>query len=364
MSPLDFNQKFYEDSFSREEFLRRLDVASNSSYIKISMIPFGCTHDPVDFLNQRYIGKKYIELIRDIGDEIKLYKLTHSIGSGTAQNVVSGKFFIFKYDDLSNVYVAITFENSNFYHKELKPLFNALFPDFIFNFIKSDSLKKLIQEFSDRNDITDIEIKRASQKLRYQDDQSMSAVTWPNMQLEDAFRFIHENNGWFKSLKFNAKRHDSIVTEVSIDRQGRTRTDRQFLLVYDSFVRPSARMLIDNYRLFSNRSRRITENFSPRPLSIDYSNDVFNDVSVNKTFINVVSKLEKASVSVLHGNPYLQLSITDYIDGSSFDVWVLQSDQIIIVPQLKGTVAAIKRLINHIFDTFAEGDINNYEIAV
>lgn len=196
MSPLDFNQRFYEGNFSREEFLRRLDVASNSSYIKISMIPFGCMRDPVQFLDQHYIGKKYIELIKDIGDEIKLYKLTHSIGSGTSQSVVTGKFFIFKYDDLSNVYVVITFENSSFYHKELKPLFNALFPDFLFNFIKSDSLKKLIQDFSDLNDITDIEIKRASQKLRYQDEQSMSAVTWPNMQLDDAFRFIHENNGW------------------------------------------------------------------------------------------------------------------------------------------------------------------------
>ena len=77
MSPLDFNQRFYEDSFSREEFLRRLDVASNSSYIKISMIPFGCMSDPVDFLDQRYVGKKYVELIKNIGEDIKLFKLTY-----------------------------------------------------------------------------------------------------------------------------------------------------------------------------------------------------------------------------------------------------------------------------------------------
>jgi len=364
MTPLDFNQRFYEGNYNREDFLRRLDIASNSSHIKISMIPFGSISEPEEILDKKFVGRKYVELIRDCGDEIKLYKLTHSIGSGNLQNVISGKFFIFRYEDHKNAFVTITFENSYFYHKELKPLFNSLFPDFIFTFIKSDSLKKLIQEFSDRNQITDIEIKRASQKLRYQDDRPMSAVTWPNMQLEDAFNFIHENNGWFKSLQFEAKRFDNIVTEVSIDRQGRTRTDRQFMMVYNGFIRPSANLLINNYRLFSNRSRRTTENNIPRPLSIDYSTDVFENVSINRTFITAVSRLTKASVSVLHGNPYLQISITDYIDGSSFDIWVLKSNQIIIVPQLKGTVAGIKRLINHIFDTFAEGDINNYEIAV
>ena len=225
-------------------------------------------------------------------------------------------------------------------------------------------MKQLIQDFSFENNITDIEIKRASQKLRFQDERSMSAVTWPNMSLDEAFSFIHENNGWFKSLQFEAKRHGNIIADISIDRQGRIRTDRQFNLVYNGFIAPSARMLNDNYRLFSKRSRKEVENLAPRPLSIDYSTDIFEDVNANKTFITAISKLEKASVSVLHGNPYIQMAVTDYIDGSSFDLWVLNRNQIIVVPQMKGTVAGIKRLVNHIFDSFAEGELNNYEIAI
>jgi len=61
-----------------------------------------------------------------------------------------------------------------------------------------ERFEELIQDFSLNNNISDIEIKRASQKLRFQEERSMSAVTWPNMSLDEAFSFLQENNGWFK----------------------------------------------------------------------------------------------------------------------------------------------------------------------
>jgi N-acetylmuramic acid 6-phosphate (MurNAc-6-P) etherase len=54
------------------------------------------------------------------------------------------------------------------------------------------------------------------------------------------------------------------------------------------------------------------------------------------------------------------MAVIDYYDGSTFDLWVLNPNQLVIVPQLKGSIPAIKRLINHIFDTYAEGTIRNY----
>jgi hypothetical protein len=55
------------------------------------------------------------------------------------------------------------------------------------------------------------------------------------------------------------------------------------------------------------------------------------------------------------------MSVIDYFDGSAFDIWVLSSSQLVIVPQMKGTVPAIKRLVNHIFDSYAEGKIKDYK---
>lgn len=198
MTPIIFDQRFYQDSFNRAEFLRRLDIASNTQFLRISLIPFGCEVDPESHLGQRFVGKRYIEKVRDPGDTIKLYKLTHSIGYGGETRINSGYFFIYQYEKFDNVFIAVTLEGSEFYHRELKPLLNSLFPEFLFVFIKSNSMKQLIQDFSLNNNISDIEIKRASQKLRFQEERSMSAVTWPNMSLDEAFSFLQENNGWFK----------------------------------------------------------------------------------------------------------------------------------------------------------------------
>lgn len=362
MVPLNFNQRLYQDSFDRTEFMRRLDIISNSQIIKISMIPFGCEGDPEDNLVQRIIGNRFVERIKDCGEGIKLYKLTHNIHYKSDERVLSGYFFIYKHEEFEKIFVAITLEDSHFFHYEIRPLLSGVYPEFLFSFIKSNSLKNLIQEFLTRNNLTGVEIKRASQKLRFQEKRAMSAVTWPNMSLDEAFTFVHENNGWFKSMQFDAKRYGKVISEIYIDRRGRVRTDRQFLMGWKGFIEPACRILNENYKLFSNRSRRQTENLTPRPLSIDYSNDIFENVAGNMKFISAVSKLDKASVSILHGNPYVHISVTDYIDGSSFDVWVLKSNQIVLVPQMKGTVAGIKRLVNHIFDSFAEGEVKDYEV--
>jgi hypothetical protein len=57
----------------------------------------------------------------------------------------------------------------------------------------------------------------------------------------------------------------------------------------------------------------------------------------------------------------VHLSVIDYFDGSTFDLWVFDANQLIIVPQMKGSIPAIKRLVNHIFDTYAEGAIKDYQ---
>jgi hypothetical protein len=66
----------------------------------------------------------------------------------------------------------------------------------------------------------------------------------------------------------------------------------------------------------------------------------------------------------MHGNPYIFLTIIDYVDGSTFDIWVLKANELIIVPQLKSTVNSLKRVISHIFDRYAEGTIQEFTAEV
>jgi hypothetical protein len=91
-----------------------------------------------------------------------------------------------------------------------------------------------------------------------------------------------------------------------------------------------------------------------RPVFIEYSNNIFENVEQNKRLIKSLSEFPKSSYSVYHGNPYLHMSMVDYCDGSSYDIWVVSSNRLIIIPQLRATFNSLSRLCEHILKRFME----------
>lgn len=62
-------------------------------------------------------------------------------------------------------------------------------------------------------------------------------------------------------------------------------------------------------------------------------------------------------------SPNVHASIADFIDGSSFEVWVLSPKRILIVPGPKCSIPALMRFTNYIFEEFEEGEIAEYQRA-
>ena len=189
----------------------------------------------------------------------------------------------------------------------------------------------------------------------------ISSVSWPNLGLDGAFDYAHEQNGWFKSLTFEALRNSRLCAEITVSRSGITKTDREFLRVFNNLVSPICEVVHDNHELFRNRSRRDSVSLEVRPLTINFRRDQLADEEERAKLVEAMRLLDNASMSVVHSNPYLQLSVIDYFDGSTFDLWVLNPRELIIVPQLKGTVSSIRRLVSHVFDNYAEGYIEDFQ---
>ena len=183
------------------------------------------------------------------------------------------------------------------------------------------------------------------------------------MGLEGAFDYTHEQNGWFRSLTFEALRESTAFGKVTVYRNGIVRTDGEFDSVYNSLVLPICQVAHDNLELFSKRSRRENLDLNVRPLAIEFEGDQIENTEENVKFIEAIRKLGNASVSVIHGNPYISLSVVDYVDGSTFDVWVLNPREVVIIPQLKSTIAGIKRLVSCVFDNYSEGIIRDFQIS-
>lgn len=361
MNLIDFNSGFFLNLPDGNELISKLDSLSNVENKTISAIPFGCEFDIDELFKRDRNSSRFINKEKE-KKGLSLYKLTH-VNKKDNNSESSGYFILFRHPDYANVYIVFTFEESDFLNRNLRPFIRSFYPEIIFTFIKSKNLKDLTEQFKLRNEISEIKIKRASHILRKEVGGSFPAVTWPNKPLDEAFNWAIENNGWFKSLKFEAIRHNKLITSIFIDRQGTVRINRNFEMVYNSFIQPICKSIDSNYKQFRNRDRRSNEDLDAKPLVVEYDTEIFKNVDENNIFINAISRLENASVSTLHGNPYIHLSIIDYLDGSSFDLWVLNSKEIILVPQMRGTIASIKRILNHIFDTFAEGDIKDYQMS-
>jgi len=360
----DFITPFYDQDHNRKSLIDGLDSLLLSHDLGVKSIPFGSERHPSKLLAEVRSKSRSIKLLKK-DEGVQLYRMTYNSKEGNEIKEENGNFFVLEHPDYNKVYVALTIESNDFFRRAMLPFFEGLYPHVMMTFITHKRLKKLLEKFQVENHFSDLIITRASHKFRFykkgKHDKIVPMVSWPKMDLEEAFDWVYKSNGWFQSLQFQGIRQNSPITEVSITRQGVVRAANMFSKVFGSFVLPICKTIHENIEFFGNRSRRDHIDLSAKPLVIDFGPDQFADSSENIEFIQSLKRLNKASVSVLHGNPYIHLSVVDYFDGSTFDLWVLNSRQLVIVPQMKGSISSIKRVINHVFDTYAEGDILDYK---
>jgi hypothetical protein len=363
MSRFDYVSEFYNVRHAPIDFVNEVSSLLSAEYLDARIIPFGCEYESIDWFAGISTKNRKVELVWKI-ERLSFFRLSYTYRDKGEINNKQGYFFILQDENFSNVFIAITIEKSDFYRRALLPLIKSLYPRILMTFITHKKLRHLLERFQGEGDFDNLVITRASQRLRFQLDnqgrRSMPIVSWPEMTLSQAFDWVYEHNGWFESLSFDAIKLHRVEANISFTRQGIIKTNAILKRVINSFINPVCKTIHDNLELFSHRARLERSDLSPRPLLIDFDEDQFVDVEENRRFITAMKRLRTASVSVLHGNPYVHLSILDYYDGSAFDLWILDNRQIVLVPQLKGSVASIKRLINHIFDDYAEGRLANY----
>ena len=188
------------------------------------------------------------------------------------------------------------------------------------------------------------------------------------MGLESAFAEARERNDWFRSVSFD------IVSEKegrlhSTNVQGKLSKYAHFACNgrFDLFERVLLRRMVqlgaERLKFFSNRDRHNSRQHAAAPLWIQYPGDVFQSRDQAKRLIAAMQKFKHGTCTVLHGNPYVHLTMVDNKDFSSADLWVLSKDQILLVPQIRSSAAALKRIVNHIFENFREGKISEYQTA-
>lgn len=364
MKALDFLDAFYRAKHGQDGLLADLSAVLASETADVRLVPFGCDQESIEWLDQRCKGNRRATLIAR-NDRLYEFRLDFTFKHAGQETSQSGRFFVLQHPDYPNVFVALTLESSVFFDRGLMPFLGGLYPKVLLTFVAHKRLRRLIEDFKERGGYQKIIITRASQRLRCQNgsdaEHVMPMVSWPKMSLTEAFEWVRQNNGWFQSIEFEIGDSERTLATISITRQGIVKANALLQRAYEMFTLPVCKTIHENITLFSRRARLARPDLSTSPLAIEFDTDMFSEVEENKRLIQAMRNMKTASVSVLHGNPYVHLSVLDYFDGSAFDLWVLDYRRIIIVPQLKATVPAIKRIINHVFDDYAEGRLSSYE---
>jgi hypothetical protein len=365
MNQLDFLGPFYEQEHSHDDFVASVEgvMSSQSREFKVTAIPFSTSIDPeLDFA--RYETKSLKLRLITTEKSLYLFDLEYKYRDGKHKRIESGKFYVYCHQKYKNVFVAISLESGSFIRRGLIRLLQSRFPLIVVGFLPQTRLNRMLSNYQEKHGYSDLIVTRATQRLRLSEEGThrrvMPLMSWPDMSLSEAIEWIRDHNGWFQSVQFKAKRGRQIAVQVSLTRDGLVKCDDLFSQVWDDFVEPICKTHHENFNLFTKRSRRDNPDLLSKPLVVRFERDQFEDVEENKRFIQSMRSMHTTSVSVLHGNPYIHLGLIDYLDGSAFDLWVLDAQELIIVPQMHASIGSIQRLVNHVFDTYAEGEIVDY----
>lgn len=131
---------------------------------------------------------------------------------------------------------------------------------------------------------------------------------------------------------------------------GATYYNGDFHLFEARILQPLAEAAERRRRLLSGRARTTSD--PARPLNIKLSAGRTTHPLTSAEMIKELSKDSSLGVAVLHANPYVHIVVTDYRDGSNFDVFVTQSDAIEIHPGWRASLAALTRLTDQLADIF------------
>lgn len=103
--------------------------------------------------------------------------------------------------------------------------------------------------------------------------------------------------------------------------------------------------------LMTNRERQVAAKPAP-PILVDLGQDLFLGADDTAQLLDELQTYRDISVAVLHRNPYLHVVVTDYTDGSNFDLFVTNPAQVEIHPGFKASPGSLTRLTQSIGQSF------------
>lgn len=268
---------------------------------------------------------------------------------------VSGEFAIF-HNDGTDIWTALTGHSPDFYKRGIIWFLKQARPKVSDFYVTSEDLEAFFDHLQQTlSSEADIRVRKAI-AYTHRDEGTISFETLP---YEEVFRVSRENNKYVDQVKFSVERGDGLLFSGFLSRDGQSR----FISGDVSFF---FRSIINEYcdlgqakaDLLKDQERSI-DTGEIHQLEINFDDHVFLDPNDNFDLIRALSNLPNSGITVYHRNPYAHLAIVDYIDGSSIDVVVTDSNRISLIPSYQGSLSSLMRVSEQISKEFDEGTVSH-----
>ncbi len=278
------------------------------------------------------------------------------------KRTVSGKFILFKLP-YGNTYLAMTDESTAFVEHGLHYLLHKAYPFLLMPFFHSRDMESFLNAIAERTPTSTVMLTKVSLKSRIQSDRSRkmreSDMKWTDRPYADMIAEIRQKDSWIAKMSFDVVAINKTVLVGVASRDGIFRCEKDFQLFFDTVIATASQCFAERCAKLDDRARTKATGYVGKPLCIEFEDPVFNDRQQLIRLGSIVGELPNSSHSVLHCNPYLHMAVTDSIDNSNYDVWVLSPYRITVSPQTLCSGASLSRFADHVSREFNEGVIKD-----
>lgn len=270
---------------------------------------------------------------------------------------VDGSFALFQHDD-SKIWTALTAEGADFVKRGLDWVIRSGSPH-IYEFYATSRDLEGVLDFLARSvpDKFDIIV---TQAIAYSH-RDQAEISYKKRPYPVVFRKAREGGNYIDSLNFDVRSDEGTELVASINRNGGTK-------IHDGNVSIFFNHLLENYvhlgtekdDLFTGKERN-AQSGEVEEIELRFDSPVFQSPKDNELLISVLSDLSRSSVTVYHANPYAHLSVLDFNDGSSCDVFVTDPETVAIVPSYRGSNNFLMRISDKLYRELDESSIHYLE---
>jgi len=325
----------------------------------------------VQYMKKRRFGE-FTVTSHFVSNDILVAELKREYGR-KEKKMINGKFLLFKHDK-SEVYVAVTHENTVFFEEGLLRFIKHKWLVFSQPFYYSWEIESMLNNLSQKDLNNKIMLTKLLKKSRIKNEGSNkskeSDLIWTDVPYKEAFSLARSENAWIEKIYFDfitiiekdKLKSRKRIMSGAIARNGIFKCELVFKQFFNNIVEKGIDVFVKRKEQLNNRQRTKDANYKGKPFFIEFDEPVFEKKEQNWKLVDVIKNMSNSAYSLIHGNPYVHMTVTDYLDSSSYDIWVLSDNKITISPQTVCSMNALNRLCDHISKEFQEGMVKEIYI--